>query len=275
MISLYFEVPVEISKCLKFFEQYFIKSGSTFKVKVGDKECDVLPRFRLYITTKLGNPSYTPEVFAATSIVDFTVTMKGLEDQLLAQVVLSEKYELEEERIALSSEVQANKKKMKELEDNLLYKLVNTKGSLVDDESLLITLKVSKETSIEVSEKLSTAEITNSKISAAREEFRPVAIRGSIVYFLITDMSMVNSMYQTSLDQFLGVFKKSMDESAASPVPTKRIDNIIEYLSYAAFAYTIRGLYARDKFLLTILLSLKIDMRKGLVKSISYNKMFK
>ena len=77
---------------------------------------------------------------------------------------------------------------------------------------------------------------------------------------------MVNVMYQTSLRQFLGLFDLSMARSTKSPITTKRINNIIEYLTFEVFAYTARGLYEKDKFLFTILMTLKIELQAGRIR---------
>ena len=47
-------------------------------------------------------------------------------------------------------DVTANKRKMDELEENLLFKLTSIQGPLVDDESLIEVLNVTKITSEEV-----------------------------------------------------------------------------------------------------------------------------
>lgn len=52
--------------------------------------------------------------------------------------------EMEAERVKLLEEVTSNKRKMQELESNLLYKLTSIQGSLVEDESLIEVLKVTK-----------------------------------------------------------------------------------------------------------------------------------
>ncbi|XP_059171726.1 dynein axonemal heavy chain 8-like [Physella acuta] len=247
-------------------EKNFIKSGSMFKVKIGDKECDIMNTFYLYITTKLANPLYTPEISARTSIIDFTVTQKGLEDQLLGRVLVTEKYELEVERTRLTIDVVNNKRRIKDLEENLLLLLTSIEGSLVDDVNLIEVLQTTKKTSAEVNEKLAFAAETSVEINTAREEFRPVAIRGSILYFLLCDMVMVNHMYSTSLNQFLVLFDASMSKSKPHVNTQKRIANIIEYLTYEVWSYVVRSLFNQDRQLFTILLAIRIDLAKGAIK---------
>jgi dynein heavy chain len=52
----------------------------------------------------------------------------GLEDQLLGKLILKEKHELEEQRQQLLEEVQSYKKKIKQLEDDLLFRCVSCGG---------------------------------------------------------------------------------------------------------------------------------------------------
>lgn len=79
-------------------------------------------------------------------------------------------------------------------------------------------------------------------------------------------MSMVNKMYQTSLKQFLELFDLSMANSQKSPITSKRINNIIEYLTFEVFRYTARGLYEIDKFLYTTLLTCKLELNLGKIR---------
>ena len=98
---------------------------------------------------------------------------------------------------------------------------------------------------------------------------------GSILYFLITKMQDVNVMYQTSLYQFLELFDNSMARSAKSPVNQKRIQNIIEYLTYAIHRYTCRSLYEEHKLLFVLLMTLQIDLGRERIKHAEFQTFIK
>jgi dynein heavy chain len=247
-------------------DKAFQRKGKGFIVALADKECDVEPeKFKLYITTRLPNPHFTPELSAKVTIIDFTVTMKGLEDQLLDRVVQHEKPELQTERTKLKTEVNDYTAKILELQDDLLFRLANCTGSLLDDPDIIDVLNVTKKTSAEVQEKLKNAGEAELRIKTACEEYRPVATRGSIIYFLIAEMSAVNPMYQTSLAQFVQVFQLAMDTAEKAAIPAKRITNVIEEMTFKTFLYVCRGYMEIHKKIYTLLLALKLQLQSEII----------
>lgn len=75
-----------------------IKKSTTYYVKIGSDEIEYSPEFKLYLQCKRGNPHFRPETSAQCTIINFIVTEKGLEDQLLAMVVNYERQELEQRK---------------------------------------------------------------------------------------------------------------------------------------------------------------------------------
>lgn len=60
------------------FMFYIVLSvGGRLLIRLGDKEVEYSPEFRFYITTKLSNPHYTPEISTKTTIVNFAVKEQG------------------------------------------------------------------------------------------------------------------------------------------------------------------------------------------------------
>lgn len=80
--------------------QTFMKGGRLL-IRLGDNDIDYDKNFKFYMTTKLPNPHYVPEIIIKVTLINFTVTPQGLEDQLLSGVTGLERPELEEQRVQL------------------------------------------------------------------------------------------------------------------------------------------------------------------------------
>lgn len=61
--------------------------GGSEVIKIGDNVVPYHPDFRFYMTSKLANPHYPPEVSVKVSLLNFFVTPEGLEEQLLDTTV--------------------------------------------------------------------------------------------------------------------------------------------------------------------------------------------
>ena len=186
------------------------KRGRNLVMKLGDKEVDYSRNFRLYLQTKLSNPHYPPEIQAETTLVNFMVTEDGLEDQLLATVVQLERPDLAIQKDALIEQQNNFKIKLTELEDGILEQLATAEGDVTENIALIENLEDSKATSIEVAEKMVIAKQTEVVIEEAREMYRAVANRGSLMFFLLSDLFKVHTFHFYSLSSFDAVYQRAI-----------------------------------------------------------------
>lgn len=82
-----------------------VKQGGQELIKIDDRLISYNNNFRMFITTKLNNPHYPPEISTKTIIVNFAVKEQGLEAQLLGIAVREEKPQLEEQKDKLVTNI--------------------------------------------------------------------------------------------------------------------------------------------------------------------------
>merc|ERR1711907_3111 len=93
----------------------------------------------------------------------------------------------------------------------LLEKLANAEGDILDDLDLILSLEDAKKTSDEVKEKVVIAKETEIKINETSENYRPVATRGALLFFLLMDLCKMHSFYKYSLDAFVSVVTRAVN----------------------------------------------------------------
>lgn len=216
------------------------------------------PDFRFYITTRLRNPHYLPEVSVKVCLVNFMITPLGLEDQLLGIVAAKEKPELEEKKNELILASAANKKQLKEIEDKILEVLSSSEGNILEDETAIKVLSSSKDLSEEIQAKEEIATATQNEIDRTRNGYKPVATHASILFFCITDLANIEPMYQYSLTWFINLYLQSIANSPTSSVVEERVVSLNDHFTRSIYNNVCRSLFEKDKLLFSFVLCIGI-----------------
>ncbi|CAM9108221.1 unnamed protein product, partial [Ectocarpus fasciculatus] len=250
--------------------QQKFKQGGQEMMKIGDNTIPYNDTFRFFMTTKLSNPHYAPEVSVKVSLLNFTITEHGLEEQLLGVVVAEELPDLSAQKVNLVMEGAAMNKQLYDIESEILYLLSNSQGNILDDTVLIETLANSKKTSEEIKERMREAAIIEAEIVVQSELYRPVAKRASLLYFVIADLGYVDPMYQYSLQWFTALFVRGIGVAKPSNAIDERVINLNDYFTLSVYNNICRSLFERHKLLFSFILCVKIQQGEDNINPLEY-----
>jgi dynein heavy chain len=150
------------------------KNGSKRCYQLGNNLHDIDPKFKFIMHTKLSNPHYPPEIQAECSLINFTVTEDGLEDQLLALIVKMERPALARRKEEV---IQSQNECLIQLGDleNTILKDLNTPGDLLENSAMIARLENSKVVSEQVSVTMKMAKESEKEINDSSNFYRPSA----------------------------------------------------------------------------------------------------
>ena len=279
------------------------KKGGQLLIRLNERDISYSNDFKFFITTKLSNPHYLPETFVKVTIINFTVTKQGLTDQLLVVVCSMERPDLEDKKDALTVQIATDQDELYHIQDKILTQLSETTGDILDDIDLIQMLSASKSTSIKINQRIQQANHIIQEISAIRDEYRILAIRASILYFVIAQLSQVDPMYQYSLSYFIKLICQRIKQAelvdhnkqqAVEAVPEEdgpeeedgeeeekdnlNINQLKEHISYlttdithAVYNQICIGLFEKDKLLFSFLIATSIERNNDKISAIEWN----
>ncbi|KAK4248126.1 dynein heavy chain, N-terminal region 1-domain-containing protein [Corynascus novoguineensis] len=246
------------------------KTGGRVLIQLGKQQIDFSPSFKLYLSTRDPSATFAPDICSRTTFVNFTVTQSSLQTQSLAEVLKSERPDVDERRSNLIKLQGEFKVHLRQLEKRLLQALNESRGNILDDDNVIETLETLKTEAAEISTKMSNTEGVMAEVEEITLQYNVIARSCSAVFAVLEQLHYLNHFYQFSLQYFLDIFHSVLHGNphlAGEMNHTVRRDIIVKDLFVNSFKRTALGLLQKDRVTLAMLLAQAspYKMDKGLL----------
>mmetsp|Transcript_28797 Transcript_28797/g.26008 ORF Transcript_28797/g.26008 Transcript_28797/m.26008 type:complete len:185 (+) Transcript_28797:2723-3277(+) len=137
--------------------------------------------------------------------------------------------------------------------------LAESKGNILDNVELIESLEDSKHTAAEVTVKVEESSKLEVEIEKIRNQYKSISIRGSILYFVIADLGLIDPMYQYSLQYIKRLFNYAMSITKESKDLKQRLTNLLDTITKTLYTNVCRGLFEAHKVIFSFLIITSIQ----------------
>jgi len=239
-------------------QKQIVKKGASLTIKIGDTIIEYDKNFKFFLTTKLRNPHYLPEVSTKVTLLNFMITYEGLTDQLLAIVVAKENPELEIKKEELVLENARTKNKLAETENSILTVLKESKD-ILGDASAIEILGAASVLTVEIEKKQEVSKVVEAEIDEQRLGYKPIALRTAGLFFCIQELANIDPMYQYSLPFFTNLFVQAIADAPMAEELDERSEHLNSEFLASLYRNICRSLFEKHKMIFSFLLCIKLQ----------------
>jgi len=235
----------------------FRRVGGRKLVSVGAADVDVSEGFDLFLITRDPTHNFPADISSRVTMVNFTVSPTSLQAQTLNLVLKYVKPELEiklNEQLKLKSEYVVQ---LHNLEDNLLHTLTssgNSANDLIENPTLLKTIRSVKKSANEISEKVKESQVVMESLSAESSKYEPIAKLVAQLYVILQELSQIHLLYQYSLEFVIDIVNTTVRKIPMEDEETF-IQQACDEIYLSTFQRTARGMFQRDWLVLALRLA--------------------
>ncbi|GAB6020623.1 Dynein heavy chain, cytoplasmic [Chamberlinius hualienensis] len=250
------------------------RTGGRVLITLGDQDIDLSPSFVIFLSTRDPTVEFPPDICSRVTFINFTVTRSSLQSQCLNQVLKAERPDIDEKRSDLLKLQGEFHLRLRQLEKSLLQALNDSKGRILDDDSVITTLETLKHEAAEISKKVEETDKVIGEIETVSQQYMPLSQACSSIYFTMDALNQIYFLYQYSLQFFLEIFHAVLNNAGRLQMtdPGTRLDIITSELFQVAYNRVARGMIDQDRIIFAVLLC-RINLR-GRLNEPSYDAEF-